>query len=219
MSFGSSNKSQIDKKLEDELLVEEQKQRFHNQIHAFTDMCWEKCVDKPSNKMDGKTETCIANCVERFLDTNIFIAKRFSERFKWIVLLQVADFLDGLMDRCVHDMLDAKQKPNIIHIYRRMCTRIVPFYWSRIVIGTDYCVAFLCFFFILNRWTRLMVKTFIFLLTSNTVRKWYPYKKQYPWKFKSGIKDNFLVSGTASLLYKNYGRIIKPLCINHVSQC
>lgn len=83
MSFGgASNNSQIDRKLQEELMAEDQKQRFQSQIHAFTDMCWEKCVDKPGSKLDGKTETCIVNCVERFLDTNIFIAKRFAEKFK-----------------------------------------------------------------------------------------------------------------------------------------
>lgn len=83
MSFGgASNNSQIDRKLQEELIAEDQKQRFQSQIHAFTDMCWEKCVDKPGNKLDGKTETCLVNCVERFLDTNIFIAKRFAEKFK-----------------------------------------------------------------------------------------------------------------------------------------
>lgn len=83
MSFGgASNNSQIDRKLQEELIAEDQKQRFQSQIHAFTDMCWEKCVDKPGSKLDGKTETCLVNCVERFLDTNIFIAKRFAEKFK-----------------------------------------------------------------------------------------------------------------------------------------
>lgn len=83
MSFGgASNNAQIDRKLQEELVAEEQKARFQSQIHMFTDMCWEKCVDNPGNKLDGKTETCLVNCVERFLDTNIFIAKRFSERFK-----------------------------------------------------------------------------------------------------------------------------------------
>jgi len=83
MSFGgASSNLQADQKLQEELMVENQKHKFQSQIHAFTDMCWEKCVDKPGSKLDGKTETCIVNCVERFLDTNIFIAKRFSERFK-----------------------------------------------------------------------------------------------------------------------------------------
>ena len=83
MSFGgASNNPQIDKKLQEELMVEDQHYRFQSQVNVFTDICWEKCVDKPGNKMDGKTETCIANCVERFLDTNLFIAKRLAERFK-----------------------------------------------------------------------------------------------------------------------------------------
>lgn len=83
MSFGgASGNAQVDQKLQEELMVEDQKYKFQSQIHTFTDMCWEKCVDKPGSKLDGKTETCLVNCVERFLDTTVFIAKRFSERFK-----------------------------------------------------------------------------------------------------------------------------------------
>ena len=83
MSFGgASNNPQIDRKLQEELMVEDQKHRLQSQIHKFTDICWEKCVDKTGSKMDGKTESCIANCVERFLDTNLFIAKRLAEKFK-----------------------------------------------------------------------------------------------------------------------------------------
>lgn len=79
---GASGNAQVDRRLQEELMAEDQKYKFQQQVHEFTDMCWEKCVDKPGNKLDGKTETCIVNCVERFLDTNMFIAKRFSERFK-----------------------------------------------------------------------------------------------------------------------------------------
>ena len=83
MSYGgASGNLQDDQKLQAELIAEDQKYKFQQQIHEFTDMCWEKCVDKPGSKFDGKTETCVVNCVERFLDTTVFVAKRFSERFK-----------------------------------------------------------------------------------------------------------------------------------------
>lgn len=88
MSFGgSSDNVQVDQKLQEELIAQDQQYKFHSQVSAFTDMCWEKCVDKPGSKLDGKTETCIVNCVERFLDTQMFIAKRFTERLKWEFLL------------------------------------------------------------------------------------------------------------------------------------
>lgn len=70
---------QIDPRLREELMIEEQKAKFQLQVHQFTDVCWEKCMDKPGNKLDGRTETCLVNCVERFIDTTLLITKRFSE--------------------------------------------------------------------------------------------------------------------------------------------
>ena len=83
MSFGgSSGNAKVDQKLQEELIAQEQLFKFNSQVAAFTDMCWDKCVEKPGSKLDGKTETCIVNCVERFLDTQMLITKRFAERFK-----------------------------------------------------------------------------------------------------------------------------------------
>ncbi|KAJ8931859.1 hypothetical protein NQ314_015189 [Rhamnusium bicolor] len=45
-----------DKELQDFLMVEKQKAQFNAQIHEFNDFCWEKCVEKPSNKLDSRTE-------------------------------------------------------------------------------------------------------------------------------------------------------------------
>jgi import inner membrane translocase subunit TIM8 len=72
-------REQIDPKLREELMIEEQKAKFQLQVHQFTDVCWEKCMDKPGNKLDSRTETCLVNCVERFIDTTLLITKRFSE--------------------------------------------------------------------------------------------------------------------------------------------
>lgn len=75
----ASGRDQIDPRLREELMIEEQKAKFQLQVHQFTDTCWNKCIDKPANKLDSKTETCLVNCVERFIDTTLLITKRFSE--------------------------------------------------------------------------------------------------------------------------------------------
>lgn len=49
------------------------------QIHEFNEICWDKCVEKPGSKLDGKTETCLNNCVDRFIDTSLLITNRFSQ--------------------------------------------------------------------------------------------------------------------------------------------
>ncbi|GFO47490.1 mitochondrial import inner membrane translocase subunit tim8 a [Plakobranchus ocellatus] len=55
---------------------ETQKQRFHGLVHEMTDRCWDTCMGNPSTKLDSKTENCIRNCVDRFLDTSNFVVNR-----------------------------------------------------------------------------------------------------------------------------------------------
>ncbi|XP_066495705.1 mitochondrial import inner membrane translocase subunit Tim8 B [Tiliqua scincoides] len=59
--------------------VEEQRARFTSQIHNFMEVCWDKCVDKPGSKLDSRTEACLANCVNRFVDTTLSITNRFAQ--------------------------------------------------------------------------------------------------------------------------------------------
>ena len=54
------------------------------QSMLYTEMCWEKCVEKPGSKPiepsgDSKTLNCLQNCVGRFFETSIFILTRFQE--------------------------------------------------------------------------------------------------------------------------------------------
>ncbi|XP_039986087.1 mitochondrial import inner membrane translocase subunit Tim8 B isoform X2 [Xiphias gladius] len=49
------------------------------EVHNFTDICWDKCVDSPGSKLDYRTETCLVSCVERFIDTTLTITNRFTQ--------------------------------------------------------------------------------------------------------------------------------------------
>lgn len=62
--------------------VETQKQRFQQLVHQMTELCWEKCMDKPGPKLDSRAETCFVNCVERFIDTSQFILNRLEQTQK-----------------------------------------------------------------------------------------------------------------------------------------
>ncbi|MCL4122189.1 UNVERIFIED_CONTAM: hypothetical protein GTU68_057747 [Idotea baltica] len=33
-------------------------------------------MDKPSTRLDGRTESCLVSCVERFIDSSNFVANR-----------------------------------------------------------------------------------------------------------------------------------------------
>ncbi|XP_060935375.1 mitochondrial import inner membrane translocase subunit Tim8 A [Limanda limanda] len=68
-----------DPQLQQFIEVESQKQRFQQLVHQMTEVCWEKCMDKPGPKLDSRTETCFVNCVERFIDTSQFILNRLEQ--------------------------------------------------------------------------------------------------------------------------------------------
>jgi len=62
------------------LEAETQKQRFQQLVHSLTSDCWDTCVTGgPAAKMDRRTETCIVNCVERFIDTSNYIVNRLEK--------------------------------------------------------------------------------------------------------------------------------------------
>lgn len=68
-----------DPQLQQFIEIQSQKQRFQQLVHQMTEVCWEKCVDKPGPKLDSRTETCLVNCVERFIDTSQFILNRLEQ--------------------------------------------------------------------------------------------------------------------------------------------
>ncbi|XP_026530531.1 mitochondrial import inner membrane translocase subunit Tim8 A [Notechis scutatus] len=71
-----------DPQLQHFIEVETQKQRFQQLVHQMTELCWEKCMDKPGPKLDSRAETCFVNCVERFIDTSQFILNRLEQTQK-----------------------------------------------------------------------------------------------------------------------------------------
>ncbi|CAL1696137.1 unnamed protein product [Somion occarium] len=54
--------------------------RVNQSIHTLTSMCWDKCVTgTPSTSFSRSEESCLANCVDRFLDTSLFLVKRIEQ--------------------------------------------------------------------------------------------------------------------------------------------
>ncbi|XP_056294961.1 mitochondrial import inner membrane translocase subunit Tim8 A [Pseudoliparis swirei] len=68
-----------DPQLKQFIEIESQKQRFQQLVHQMTEVCWEKCLDKPGLKLESRTEVCFVNCVERFIDTSQFILNRLEQ--------------------------------------------------------------------------------------------------------------------------------------------
>lgn len=57
---------------------EAQRQKFSQLVYSLTDTCWDKCVAelRLGTRLESKTESCLVNCVERFIDTTNFIVNR-----------------------------------------------------------------------------------------------------------------------------------------------
>ncbi|XP_055114240.1 mitochondrial import inner membrane translocase subunit Tim8 B-like [Symphalangus syndactylus] len=64
--------------------AEQQKAQFTAQatkllVHHFMELYWDKCVEKPGNRLDSRTENCLSSCVDRFIDTTLAITSRFAQ--------------------------------------------------------------------------------------------------------------------------------------------
>ncbi|UYV77561.1 K02A2.6-like [Cordylochernes scorpioides] len=80
MFAGRMESAQGDAELENFFMMQKNVQEFKNQVSSMTDICWEKCMDKPGSRLDPKLEYCLSNCVDRFIDASKAITVRFSEQ-------------------------------------------------------------------------------------------------------------------------------------------
>ena len=59
----------------------EQNQRIKQITDKLTDQCWTLCVKSPNvAKFDHGTESCLVNCVNRFIDSNQIIMTAFAQK-------------------------------------------------------------------------------------------------------------------------------------------
>lgn len=76
---GSSSQGIADPQLASFIEQENQKQRFQAVVHTLTEQCWDLCTPGISSRLDGKSETCLANCVERFIDSSNYIINKLGQ--------------------------------------------------------------------------------------------------------------------------------------------
>ncbi|OAA54438.1 Mg2+ transporter protein, CorA-like protein [Cordyceps fumosorosea ARSEF 2679] len=83
-NFESSSLSRLndgDKaELQKFLANEQQRSSIQSETHKLTQTCWKKCVTSSikDSKLDRSEETCLANCVDRFLDLNQLTIKHLN---------------------------------------------------------------------------------------------------------------------------------------------
>ena len=64
--------------------TENQKAVIQAAISKLTDICFEKCITKPGNKLDSSEANCVANCAGRFLDSSVFVVNgSFDPNHSW----------------------------------------------------------------------------------------------------------------------------------------
>ncbi|KAI0335977.1 hypothetical protein GY45DRAFT_1239020 [Cubamyces sp. BRFM 1775] len=68
------------KELEQFIETQQAQSRVQTQVHMLTSMCWDKCVGSISSSFSGKEQSCLANCVDRFLDTSVFLVKKVEDQ-------------------------------------------------------------------------------------------------------------------------------------------
>ncbi|KIJ68232.1 hypothetical protein HYDPIDRAFT_56874, partial [Hydnomerulius pinastri MD-312] len=54
--------------------------RINNQVQTLTSMCWDKCITStPGSRFARGEESCLANCVDRFLDSSLFMVQQIQQ--------------------------------------------------------------------------------------------------------------------------------------------
>ena len=62
------------------LAVQQQSAQLMQQMHHLNETCWDTCITGSfSSSLSGREETCVTNCVERFVDTTLLITNRFAQ--------------------------------------------------------------------------------------------------------------------------------------------
>lgn len=60
---------------------QEQNSRLKKVAEKLTNECWDLCVSNPNqSRIDSKTEACLVNCVDRFIDTSTFVMQAFASK-------------------------------------------------------------------------------------------------------------------------------------------
>ncbi|OMJ21124.1 Mitochondrial import inner membrane translocase subunit TIM8 [Smittium culicis] len=76
-SFDQKTQQDLQKFVE----AEQAKAEMQTTIHSFTSRCWEKCITSTkSTGLDKNESTCMENCVNRFIDSSVYIVKNLQNR-------------------------------------------------------------------------------------------------------------------------------------------
>ncbi|KAL6249994.1 Mitochondrial import inner membrane translocase subunit tim8 [Rhinocladiella similis] len=61
--------------------TESQRSNIQKTVHELTEMCFKKCITGSisSGKLASKEESCMSNCVNRFMDSNLAVLQHLEK--------------------------------------------------------------------------------------------------------------------------------------------
>ncbi|KAI0374327.1 hypothetical protein BV20DRAFT_1041312 [Pilatotrama ljubarskyi] len=68
------------KELEQFIETQQAQSRVQAEVHKLTEMCWDKCVGSISYSFSRSEQSCLTNCVDRFVDTTTHLVKKVEEQ-------------------------------------------------------------------------------------------------------------------------------------------
>ncbi|KAJ3557439.1 hypothetical protein NP233_g11741 [Leucocoprinus birnbaumii] len=60
---------------------EQENAKIQSSIHQLTSTCWDKCITgTPGTSFSRSEESCLVNCVERFMDTSLYLVNQIHNK-------------------------------------------------------------------------------------------------------------------------------------------
>lgn len=77
---GGGSGDKPDPKVVEFLQQQAAQQQLLQQIEKISETCWDLCDISMRDRLDGKQETCLTNCSQRYFDVANFVANRFMQK-------------------------------------------------------------------------------------------------------------------------------------------
>ncbi|KAH3838859.1 hypothetical protein DPMN_112275 [Dreissena polymorpha] len=77
---GGGGEGNIDPKLVQMAYQMQMQAEIMQRMAKVSEMCWDTCDINPKDHLDGKQETCLRFCAERYIDSANYIRNRLAQK-------------------------------------------------------------------------------------------------------------------------------------------